>query len=107
MPNFVSIPLGPLSTLPFKFLMFIFNLVTTFLTPNSSTSFSPFLTLMIPLSVVTLPDSSSPSPHLPPAAFLDAWAKVKSHLKVFDPPHESHTFFHVSAGVPSSHSWSS
>ena len=52
-------------------------------------------------------DSSSPSPSLPPSSFLESSSNFKAHFKVFDPPHDSHTFFHAVSGAPSPYSWSS
>ena len=57
--------------------------------------------------IENLTDSSSSSPSLPPAYFLDAWSKFKSTFKVFDPPHDAHTFFHITSDIFSPFSWSS
>ena len=52
-------------------------------------------------------DSSSLSPLLPPSYFLDKISAFKSKFNLFDPLHDSHTFFHVTDDPVSPFSWSS
>ena len=52
-------------------------------------------------------DSSSASPHIPSQDFLSTWSSFKSHFKLFDPPHDAHTFFHITDDPSSPYTWSS
>jgi len=45
--------------------------------------------------IENISDSSSTSPSLPPVDFLNAWNKFKIHFNLFDPTHDTHTFYHI------------
>jgi ribonuclease HI/exonuclease III len=57
--------------------------------------------------IETTNDSSSSSPSLPPHSFFNAWNNLKSYFRVFDPPHDTHTFYHVADSPDSLYTWSS
>ena len=52
-------------------------------------------------------DSSSTSHSLPPASFISAFNNLKAYYSLYDPPHSSHTFFHITSDASSPYSWSS
>ncbi len=52
-------------------------------------------------------DSTSSSPSFPPASFLTSFSAFKSKFSLIDPPHASHTFFHLTADPSSPYCWSS
>ena len=57
--------------------------------------------------IETAADSSSANPSLPSKEFLDKFAQLKSYFDVSEVPHSEHTFFHYTADVSSSYSYSS
>ena len=52
-------------------------------------------------------DSTSLSPLLPTSSFLDLFSSFKTRFNLFEPPHDNHTFFHITDDPTSPFSWSS
>ena len=57
--------------------------------------------------VESLTDTTSATFSSPPASFLELWSTFKSKFDLFDPPHNAHTFFHITNDPSSPYSWSS
>ena len=52
-------------------------------------------------------DSTSTSPSFPTSAFSDLWSSFKERFSLYEPLHDSHTYFHVTNDPSSPHSVSS
>ena len=52
-------------------------------------------------------DSSSSTHALPSSAFINIFNSLKAHFKLYDPPHDSHTFYHLTSDPTSPYSWTS
>ena len=52
-------------------------------------------------------DSTSLSPLFPPSSFIDLFSSFKTKFNLFEPPHDNHTFYHITDDPVSPFSWSS
>ena len=49
-------------------------------------------------------DSTTANPHLPPMSFIEKWSSFKNKYHLFDPPHNTHTYYHITADPVSPYS---